>query len=101
MLNEPKRCTKCKKVKVLEEYYVNYTNGRSRSECKECHKKRVSEHQKETQSWKNNTENLEARRAYSLAYYHQHKDQFATYRANFRERHPDYYKNYRRVEQEV
>lgn len=96
MLNGPKRCTKCKRVCNETEFHV--CSGRPLSECKECRRERSRRDQKKY----NDTRNLdpEAYRAYRLGYYHQNKDKFAEYRANFRERHPDYYKNYTKQKKE-
>jgi hypothetical protein len=98
MLNEMKRCTKCDTEKKLAEYYV--CSGRHRSECKNCTKKVTSDYQKKNQTWKTRFPDEETRKAYSRAYYHKNPDRNKCYRDTFKENHPDYYKNYIKMQKE-
>jgi hypothetical protein len=91
MLCEPKKCTLCKRIQPQSNFYV--CGGITRSDCKDCRKRKNADYQRENESWKFRISD-EAKKAYSRAYYQDNKDKFAKYRADFKEKHPEYYKNY-------
>lgn len=99
MLNAPKRCTRCKQSKALSEYYVCL--DRPRSECKECTLKHQKERKDNGLLWKQREENKDTVRLYSREYYQGHKEEYKGYRVAFNERHPDYYKNYRKKDIQI
>jgi len=93
-----KICATCKQPK--EEHAFYFSRGRPRSECKYCTIKRNVRYQKKNQVWKSRETDEETRKAYMRNYYEKNKDKFAKYRAEFRIRHPEYYKEYFRRRKE-
>lgn len=82
----------------MRDYYL--CAGRWRSECKMCTIKRNVRYQKKTKAWKHRYVDDDARRLYMREYYAQNREKFAKYRAEFKERYPDYYKDYFRARKE-
>ncbi len=87
-----KKCTKCCEDKEINDFYM--CAGKYRSECKRCTIKRNSKYQIKNQTWKHRFEDEDARKAYMQKYYSKNREKFAMYRAEFKARNPDYYKNY-------
>ena len=89
-----KICSKCHKSKDLEnEFYLS--SGNYRSECKNCTIKKNMKYQRKVKSWKFRSIDNDSTRTYMREYYSKNKEKFARYRAEFKLRHPDYYKEYR------
>jgi len=98
-MSKLKTCSKCNKEKyAFEDFYL--CAGKLRSECKMCTIKRNVKYQKKVKSWKHRYIDDETRRIYMRAYYNKNKDKFSRYRSEFRERHPEYYKQYFRTRKE-
>jgi len=88
-----KKCSDCNEDKdVRLDYYM--CSGKYRSECKACTIKRNVKYQRETGAWKYRFADDEARKLSMRVYYAKNKEQFAKYRAEFKDRHPDYYRKY-------
>lgn len=87
-MNEEKKCSKCKRFKPFIDFY--FSKGRYRSECKRC----TIRHLCKTQKAKRKGLKIEDR-GYRIEYYANNKDKFAEYRRRFRERHPNYYREYK------
>jgi len=86
-----KICTKCHEAKkALEEFYQCL--GKYRSECKSCTIKRNVKYQRENKTSKRY--DYASRRLYMRKYYYNNKLKFAQYRAEFKKRYPNYYKQY-------
>lgn len=83
-----KKCSKCKRFKVYEDFY--FSKGRYRSECKVCTVKMVSKNKR----MKRKDIKIE-NRGYRLEYYANNREKFREYRQRFKERHPDYYRVYK------
>lgn len=98
MIENLKTCTKCHEIKSYEDFYI--CGGRTRSECKKCTIKRNVRYQKKTKAWKRRYVDDDARRIYMRDYYEKNKDKFAKYRTEFKERYPEYYKQYFRARKE-
>lgn len=90
-MNE-KRCSKCRIYKDLSDYYKSC--GKPRGECKKCTSKANVRYQKRVGYWRERYANDEERREYMRAYYAKNKAKFIKYRAEFKKRFPDYYKDY-------
>ncbi len=90
-----KTCTGCHKAKDREkDFYIS--QGRVRSQCKECIIKKNVQYQIDTQAWLMRDSDDEQRRAYMVEYYAKNKEKFAEYRRKFKNSHPEYYKVYAR-----
>lgn len=89
-----KRCTKCRKWKRLDQFYMN--GPKRRSECKPCTIARNSKYQRRVEAWRYRDVNVEARKLYMRDYYQKHKDKFAGYREKFRNKNPGYQTQYKR-----
>lgn len=87
-----KCCTTCYILKEESEFYR--CSGLLRGECKECVIKKNVAHQNKTKPWRSKTADKEKRRAYQRDYYAKNKDRFLKYRTDFKQRHPNYYKEY-------
>jgi len=87
-----KRCTHCKKVKPISDFYMQY--GISRNQCKTCISKKNAAHAKKMKSLKGHVEDKEADREYMRVYYKANKERFAEYRRKFIQKNPDYYRDY-------
>ena len=85
-----KKCKDCKKK--LPEDKIYFFNGYLRTNCKECHRKRIKARQKITKPWRNRDKEKQA--ALSKVYYQENKEKFEEYRKTFAERHPNYYREY-------
>lgn len=86
-----RKCSRCCKTKEISDFYAY--QGKPRGECKKCSIKRNVKHQRRVKAWYGR-DYEESRRAYMRAYYENNKEKFARYRQTFRERHPDYYRDY-------
>ncbi len=93
-----KICARCNQPKEEELFYLSA--GKRRSECKNCTIRRNVRYQKKIQAWKNREPDKDARRIYMRKYYENNAQKFAKYRADFRLRHPEYYKEYFRKRKE-
>lgn len=83
-----KKCTKCKRFKDFNEYY--FSRGRYRSECKSCTIRLVVKSaRKKKRQLRQETTN------YRIEYYANNREKFAEYRRRFKERHPNYYREYK------
>lgn len=87
-----KACTTCFILKSLDQFYR--CSGILRGECKECVIKKNIANQHKTKPWRNNKIDKEKRRKYQREYYANNKQRFAKYRSDFKDRHPNYYKEY-------
>lgn len=87
-----KACTLCGQFKEIEDFYV--CMGKIRPDCKICTIKRNTRYQAKNKTWLDRDVDLDARRAYSRAYYAKNKEKYAEYRRAFNEKHPGYFKNY-------
>lgn len=72
-----RQCTVCKKFKDEETAFYKRSNGKFRTECKECHNQPLTEKQKL------------AKQAYDKSYYEQNKEQLSLKRAKYRQEHKD------------
>jgi|ERR1041385_5809923 hypothetical protein len=84
-----KQCRICSAVKDIQNFY--FCEGYVRSECKECTKKKVKAYQKQVKAWRS-----EARKKYHRKYYKMNPEKMARYRRDFRDRHPGYYKRFKK-----
>lgn len=89
-----KKCTVCKQMKSLEDYYVCKNKGKYffKSECKKCttiRNAKITRKKKRVCSRSGNP----AYQAYQRKYYAENEQKFAKYRIEFRQRHPDYFKD--------
>jgi hypothetical protein len=92
-MSDRKKCSKCHKSKIIHmDFYM--CQGKYRSECKMCTIKKNVKHQKKTKAWRHRFVDNDEKRLYSVEYYANHKEQFAEYRRKFKERYPNYYKEY-------
>ena len=90
---DTKACSRCKSTKdELKDFYI--CQGKFRSECKVCTIKKNASYQRKAKPWKNRIVDEEEKRSYMTQYYRKNKPKFAEYRRKFRERYPDYYKEY-------
>jgi len=88
-----KRCTKCHETKeTARDFYL--CGDKWRSECRKCTIKRNVIYQRKINSWRSRFGSDEIRKSYMRDYYSKNKEKFAKYRAEFRERFPNYYKEY-------
>lgn len=87
-----KKCRKCFKQKKLTDFY-SY-NGKPRGECKQCTIKNNVAYQKRTEAWKHRFLDDEKTKPYMKEYYSKNKEKFAGYRTKFREKNPQYYREY-------
>lgn len=85
-------CAKCSKEKDISNYYLCL--GKIRTECKECTIKRNMAYQKLRKIQHAKLPSDERRKLYMRKYYSENKEKFAAYRATFREKYPNYYKEY-------
>lgn len=98
-MNDMKVCSKCHEEKELrQDFYM--CAGRWRSECKKCTIKRNVRYQRKVKSWKYRYSDDISRKLYMRTYYGKNKEKFAKYRADFRTRFPEYYKEYFRKRKE-
>ncbi len=92
-MDDLKICSKCHQAKIAKmDFYL--CAGRWRSECKMCTIKRNVRYQKKVKAWKHRYVDDDTRKLYMRDYYEKHKTKFAQYRAEFRLRYPEYYKEY-------
>lgn len=70
--------------------------GKYRSECKQCTIEKNVNYQKKTQAWKHRFVDEEQTRSYMQEYYATHKKKFEDYRTKFKEKYPNYFKEYSR-----
>ncbi len=89
-----KTCSKCKKTKDIDLFYI--CQGKHRSECKACTIKKNVAYQREVKTWKNRFVDNDEQRSYMVEYYAKNKEKFAEYRKQFKVRYPEYYKEYAR-----
>lgn len=95
MNTELKTCSKCHlKKETHDNYYM--CQGKYRSECKKCTISRNVKYQKKLKSWKNRFVDNDQQRSYMVDYYSKNKEKFAEYRRVFKEKYPDYYREYTR-----
>lgn len=88
---DKKCCTTCFVLKSIDDFYR--CSGTLRGECKECVIKKNVQNQKKTKPWLNKRD-PDRRRKYQRDYYANNKEKFAKYRSNFKQKHPNYYKEY-------
>lgn len=94
-----KICSQCHQAKEsVTDFYL--CAGRWRSECKACTIKRNVRYQKRVKAWKHRYVDDDSRRLYMRDYYNKNKERFAKYRSEFKNRYPDYYKDYFRKRKE-
>lgn len=92
-VEEIKICSRCNSAKDAQtDFYI--CKGKRRSECKKCTIKKNVRYQKRVESWKHRFVDNDEKRSYMADYYIKHKEKFIEYRRKFKERHPDYYKEY-------
>jgi hypothetical protein len=72
-----KKCTKCDKVKSLDEFYWRNDSKRYTSWCKQCIIKKQGEYQKKF--FENNPDKYEKHLAYEKIYYRNNKDKWIFY----------------------
>lgn len=89
---DKKCCTTCFVPKPLDEFYR--CSGILRGECKECVIKKNVAHQQKTKPWRNKKIDKMKKRKYHRDYYEKNKEKFLKYRTDFKQRHPNYYKEY-------
>lgn len=88
-----KICTECFQKKSFEDFYKQ-ANGRPRSKCKKCIIKLNYEYQKRNPISKCSEERGDKYKKYQRQYYLNNKEKFSNYRSRFKERNPDYYRQY-------
>ena len=93
-----KTCSKCRNEKEETDFYRCL--GKIRGECKKCTSKRNTLYQKKNEYWKRRYVDGDSARSYQREYYAKNKEKFAAYRAEFKLRYPDYYKEYFRKQKE-
>ncbi len=98
-MSELKICSQCHQAKH-EDIDFYQCGGRWRSECKICTIKRNVRYQRQVKSWKGRYIDEEARCIYMREYYSKNKERFAQYRAEFKIRFPEYYREYFRKRKE-
>lgn len=91
---ESKICTNCKEIKDISDFYV--CGGQLRGDCKECTKKKNLTYQRKHKTWLTRFKDMTERREYMKEYYANNKEKFAEIRRRFKEKHPDYGKEYAR-----
>ena len=91
---ESKTCTHCKEEKLITDFYAH--KGQPRGDCKECTKKKNMAYQSKYKTWLTRYKDLSERRAYMSEYYANNKEKFAEYTRRFREKHPEYAKEWAR-----
>lgn len=94
-----KICSKCNQAKNPDTDFY-WCAGKLRSECKKCTIRRNIRYQKQTEAWKHRFVDGDVRRSYMAEYYANNKEKFDEYRKKFRERNPDYYREYFRRRKE-
>ena len=88
-----KRCSKCHQYKdESKDFYVCL--GTIRGECKKCTVKRNVSYQKKNKSWRNRFVDEERQRSYMVDYYAKNKEKFAEYKRKFKEKNPDYFREW-------
>ena len=92
MKSDTKVCSRCSEEKSIGDYYL--CQGNIRGECKRCTIVRNVRYQRENKSWMNRFVDENQQRTYMVDYYSRNKEKFAEYRRKFRDRNPDYYRNY-------
>lgn len=98
-MNNRKKCTHCLKNKdASKDFYL--CSGRIRGECKACTINKNVKYQKKVGAWKVKFKDDATRHEYMREYYKNNKEKFARYRAEFKLRNPEYYKNYLRMRKE-
>jgi len=98
-MSDLKICSKCHQAKIMDkDFYL--CSGRWRSECKACTIRRNVRYQRRIKSWKHRYLNDDTRRLYMREYYEKNKEKFVAYRAEFRLKYPEYYKEYFRKRKE-
>lgn len=95
MSEELKICSRCNCAKIASTSFYR-CQGKMRSECKACTISKNVRYQKQTQAWMHRFVDEEGKRSYMVDYYSKNKAKFVEYRRKFRERNPDYYKDYTR-----
>lgn len=95
VVNDLKICSKCNCAKDSNtDFYM--CQGRWRSECKACTISKNVRYQKRVKAWQHRFVDNDEQRSYMVDYYAKNKEKFAEYRRQFKERNPDYYKEYAR-----
>lgn len=90
-----KTCSVCRQLKDEATEFYCY-KGNYRGNCKTCHVKKSVIYQRENETWKNKFIDDEHRVHYLRDYYAKNKEKFAEYRRIYKEKHPDYHKDYAR-----
>jgi hypothetical protein len=87
-----KTCSKCKQEKdAFTEFYAY--KGNLRTECKKCTLKRTQADLKKKLLFAKE-EFAAHRREYMKQYYLDHVEEYRGYRKKFKDKNPDYFKNY-------
>lgn len=90
---ETKKCSKCKCVKNAHEDFYR-CQGNIRSDCKKCAIKHNVAYQRKAKTWMHRHVDGDEQKSYMVDYYQKNKEKFAQYRRQFKERYPDYHRNY-------
>ena len=94
MVEETKRCTKCKVTRVLHKDFYS-DRGWYRNVCKQCFKKEILDNKKQREETKKKLEG-DNYGPYITKYSIENREKILQYRQNFKERHPSYGRDYQR-----